>query len=161
MRPRATNPPLTKREYVALAGFRGALRSFLRFVESGARAAGLTPHQHQLLLAIRGRHDRDWATVGELAEALQVRHHTAVGLIDRCARLGCVRREPEPADRRRRRIVLTVEGMRRLERLSQRNRRELAVLRRALDLALLEAADGRLPRTCAGIPPARHPRGLR
>lgn len=135
----AASPPaaLSKRDYVTLASFRASLRRFLKFVEAGARDAGLTPQQHQLLLAIRGCPDRDWAGVGELAAALQVRHHTAVELVDRCAGLGYVRRSVEPGDRRRVQVSLTAKGMRKLERLTRSNRRELAGLRRALDVALL------------------------
>jgi DNA-binding MarR family transcriptional regulator len=129
--------PLEKADYVALARFRGALRGFLRFTESAARAAGLTPQQHQLLLAVRGRPGKDWATVGELALELQVRPHTAVGLIDRAAALGLVLRAAAPEDRRRVRVALTRRGRDTLERLTQRNRRELRGLRRALDLTRL------------------------
>ena len=128
---------LSKQDYVALARFRAALRRFLRFVEAGACEAGLTPQQHQLLLAIRGCPDRDWAVVGELAASLQVRHHTAVELVDRCVVEGFVRRATEAGDRRRVRIHITPAGLRRLERLTMRNRRELEGLRRALDVALL------------------------
>lgn len=133
---------LSKRDYVALARFRAALRGFLRFVEAGARDAGLTPQQHQLLLAIRGCPDRDWAAVGELAASLQVQHHTAVELVDRCEGLGLVRREVEPTDRRRVHVHLTALGRRKLERLTRSNRRELEGLRRALDVALLSEARG-------------------
>lgn len=130
-------PVLAPRDYVALARFRAVLRAFLRSADAGARAAGLTPQQHQLLLAIRGRPGREWAGIGELAAALQVRHHTAVGLVDRCAALGLVRRSASPVDRRRVRVLLTAKGARSLERLTQRTRRELLGLRRALDPALL------------------------
>lgn len=129
--------PLSKREYVALAHFRADLRRFLRFVEAGAREAGLTPQQHQLLLAIRGCPDRDWAGVGDLAASLQVRHHTAVELVDRCVGLGLVRRAVEPDDRRRVHVHLTPKGLRKLERLTRSNRRELEGLRRALDVTFL------------------------
>jgi DNA-binding MarR family transcriptional regulator len=129
---------LTKADYEALAGFRAALRRFLRYTEEGARAAGITPQQHQLMLAIRGRPGRDWASVAELAEALQVRHHTAVGLVDRCEEVGLIRRTADPDDRRQLRVLLTARGSEILERLSVRNRRELAALREALDFSLLE-----------------------
>lgn len=128
---------LAKSDYVALSRFRTILREFLRFSEGAARAAGLTPQQHQLLLAVRGQRGREWALVGELAHALQLRHHTAVELIDRCVLVGMVRREVDARDRRRVRVRLTVRGRRTLDRLTLRNRRELIGLRRALDLALL------------------------
>ena len=76
---------LSKEDYESLASFRGALRRFLRFSEEGARAAGITPQQHQALLAVMGQNGRDWASISEIAEFLQLKHHTAVGLIDRCA----------------------------------------------------------------------------
>lgn len=123
---------LTKADYVALAAFRAALRRFLHFTETGARAAGLSPQQHQLLLAVKGRPGRDWATVGELAESLGVRHHTAVGLVDRCVDLALVRRHRQGDDRRVVQVWLTPKGARILERLSRQNRRELEALRKAL-----------------------------
>jgi DNA-binding MarR family transcriptional regulator len=79
--PTATSA-LTDAEYHALARFRFALRVFLRFSKDAARAAGVTPEQHQLLLAVRGS-DSGSPTVSDLAESLQVRHHSAVELIDR------------------------------------------------------------------------------
>src|SRR5436305_6662661 len=87
---------ISKSEYEALAAFRAALRRFLHFSEQGAREAGLTPQQHQLLLAVKGQPGRDWATVSDLAEALQISHHAAVGLVDRCARAELAQRVPDP-----------------------------------------------------------------
>jgi DNA-binding MarR family transcriptional regulator len=132
---------ISKAEYVALAAFRAALRRFLRFSEEGAREAGLTPQQHQLLLAVKGQPDRDWASVSELAEALQVRHHAAVGLVDRCERAGLVQRSPDPEDRRQVQVRLTGQGEEILERLSARNRRELRALQQALRLPPLESME--------------------
>jgi DNA-binding MarR family transcriptional regulator len=119
----------TKADYEALLAFRSAIRRFLRFSEEGAHMAGITPQQHQLLLAVKGQPGRDWAFVGELAEALQVRHHAAVGLVDRCARAELVRRSTDPHDRRQVRVLLTERGEELLARLSQRNRSELRSLR--------------------------------
>ncbi len=134
---------LSQAEYAALARFRARLRGFLRFTEREAGRVGLTPRQHQLLLAVRARPEGA-ATVGELADALQLRHHTTVELVDRAAALGVVRRAPDPEDRRRVHVCLTAAGRRALTRLSLRHRRELRGLRRALDLALLgEPADAR------------------
>ena len=123
---------LKKSDYEALAAFRATLRRFLRFTEEGARAAGLTPQQHQLLLAIKGTPGRDWALVMELAEALQISHHAAVGLVNRCQQSGWARRETDPADRRQVRVLLTAEGEAILENLSERNRAELQQLQKAL-----------------------------
>jgi DNA-binding MarR family transcriptional regulator len=129
---------ISKADYEALAAFRSALRRFLRFSEQGARAAGLTPQQHQLLLAVKGRPGREWASISDLAEALQVRHHAAVGLVDRCERAGLARRTPDPDDRRQVRVTLTEKGEAILERLSHRNLSELKTLRQALRLSFLE-----------------------
>ncbi len=71
---------VTKAEYEALAAFRYNLRQFLSFSESAAASAGLTPRQYQAFLAIKGFPGRDSVTIGELAEQLQIAHHSAVGL---------------------------------------------------------------------------------
>jgi DNA-binding MarR family transcriptional regulator len=112
-------------EYRALAEFRRALRSFLHFSEQAAREAGLTPAQHQLLLAIKGNASGDQPTVGELAESLKLRHHSAVELIDRAAVAGLVEREHDPIDGRLQRLVLTDLGEQKLAALSQLHRDEL------------------------------------
>ena len=93
-------------DYAALAEFRFALRQFQIFSEAKAAEAGLTPQQHQALLAIRGA-DPDDATVGYVAQRLIVRPHTASELIDRLETLGLVRREPTQSDRRRALLRLT------------------------------------------------------
>ncbi|MFN3652985.1 MAG: MarR family winged helix-turn-helix transcriptional regulator [Armatimonadota bacterium] len=129
---------LEKADYEALAAFRRALRRFLHHSDEGARQAGVTPQQHQLLLAIKGQRGRDWASITDLADALQVRHHAAVGLVDRSERSGLVRRTTDPEDGRQVRVVLTEAGEEVLDHLSQWNRQELATLRRALDLSFLE-----------------------
>jgi DNA-binding MarR family transcriptional regulator len=137
---------IDKEEYEALFGFRYALRRFLRFSEQGARAAGLTAQQHQLLLAVKGQPGRDWASISDLAEALQIRHHAAVGLVDRCERAQLVQRTPHPGDRRQVRVLLTEKGEAVLARLSARNLRELRTLQHALSLAFLEALEREEPR---------------
>jgi DNA-binding MarR family transcriptional regulator len=132
---------ISKADYEALAAFRAALRRFLRFSEQGARAVGLTPQQHQLLLAVKGQPGRDWASISDLAAALQVRHHAAVGLVDRCERAGLVARGPDPVDRRQVRVTLTPHGEAILAGLSSRNRRELRALQKALRLSLLRTGE--------------------
>ena len=102
----APDAALTKADYEALAAFRHALRRFLDFSGDAAKAAGLTPQQHQALLAIKGFPDRDRVTIGELAEQLVQRHHSTVGLVDRLEGLGLVRRDVDPADRRRIHVAL-------------------------------------------------------
>jgi DNA-binding MarR family transcriptional regulator len=119
------SPKITGDQYETLAAFRYALRKFLSFSESAARAAGVTPQQHQALLAIKGFPERDQITVGKLAERLQLRHHSAVGLIDRLAQEQLVSRTPAQEDRRRVLIRLTRHGEDKLEKLSALHREQL------------------------------------
>lgn len=114
----ARKPPIAKAHYEQLAELRYALRQFLRFSEDAAQAAGLTPQQHQAMLAIKGFPGRDQITIGELAERLQIRHHSAVGLADRLVREKYARRLPGRADRRQVHLALTVRGEAVLEALS-------------------------------------------
>jgi DNA-binding MarR family transcriptional regulator len=120
----APDDRLTDAEYRILARFRFALRVFMRFSKDAARRAGLTPDQHQLLLAIRGS-DSGRPTVSELAEALQIRHHSAVELIDRAVDAGLLARGGDPTDGRLRRVHLTARGSEILESLSAVHREEL------------------------------------
>ena len=112
-------------DYKALAQFRFELRKFLAFSEAAARRQKLTPQHHQALLAIKGFSGDGAATIGNLAARLLVRHHTAVELVDRMARLGLVVRVADPTDGRRSLIKLTSDGERRLRKLSQLHLREL------------------------------------
>lgn len=108
-----------------LAAFRYALRRFLHFSEEAAHAAGITPQQHQALLAIKGFPDRDRVTVGELAERLQLRHHSAVGLVDRLVAENLVTRAASSSDRRRVFVQLTRHGEHILGKLSAAHTRQL------------------------------------
>ena len=119
----ARRGPLTRNEYETLAAFRHALRRFLAFSARAARTAGLSPQQHQALLAVKGAGGRP--TVGALAAQLQRRHQSVVGLVDRLARRGLARRERSAADRRLVRVVLTARGERLLAGLSAAHRDEL------------------------------------
>lgn len=116
---------VNKTDYETLAAFRYALRQFLQFSEQAANAVGLTPQQHQALLAIKGFPGRDYVTIGELAERLRIRHHSAVGLVDRLAAQGWVSREAAQADRRQVYVTLTSKGLQLLEQLSATHREEL------------------------------------
>jgi DNA-binding MarR family transcriptional regulator len=122
------NPTLSKGQYELLAAFRYALRRFLHFSETAAHAAGITPQHHQALLAIKGFPGRDWATVGELAERLQIRHHSAVGLVDRLVVDKLVRRESSQGDHRQVFVRLTRRGEIVLERLSELHQTQLQIL---------------------------------
>ena len=123
-------PPhdLTDGDYRRLLGLRTRLRGFLRWSEDQARAAGLTAAQHQLLLAVRGHDDPAGPTIGEVADYLYLRHHSAVGLVDRADDAGLVRRMDDPEDRRVTRVLLTEAGRRALRALSEQHIDELARL---------------------------------
>ena len=116
---------LRKAQYETLAAFRYALRKFIHFSEMAADAANITPQQHQALLAIKGFPERDHVTVGELAERLQLRHHSVVGLIDRLVLEKFVSRIPSKADRRAVLIQLTNRGEKTLEKLSALHHEQL------------------------------------
>ena len=117
--------PLSKSQYETLAAFRFALRRFLRFSEDAAASAGITPRQHQALLAIKGFPGRDHVSVSELAERLQIKHHSAVGLLDRLVAEKLVSRTASPEDRRRVHIRLTARGEKILGDLVAEHREQL------------------------------------
>jgi DNA-binding MarR family transcriptional regulator len=116
---------LAKSEYETLAAFRYALRRFVHFSEEAAEAAGVTAQQYQALLAIKGFPGREKVTVGELAERLQLRHHSAVGLIDRLAREKLVIRAPSSGDHRKVLIQLTTRGETIVEKIASLHRKQL------------------------------------
>jgi DNA-binding MarR family transcriptional regulator len=116
---------MTTPDYRALSRFRAALRRFMRGSEDAARGAGLTPAQYQLLLAIKGHAAPVPPSVGEVAEALQLRPNSVVELVDRASSAGLVERRPDPVDARRQRIVLTDHGERKLDALSEVQQDEL------------------------------------
>lgn len=124
-RKKATERREAPPDYRLLAEFRRVLRQFLAFSESAAREAGLTPQQHQALLAIEGFEDDRLPTVGDLAKRLVIRHHSAVGLVDRLAREGLVARQDDATDRRRVTLTLTKKAERLLAGLSAAHRDEL------------------------------------
>jgi DNA-binding MarR family transcriptional regulator len=130
--------PVSDAEYQALAQFRRALRAFLHFSEEAARQAGLTPAQHQLLLAIRGNRSASPPTIGDIAEWMKLRHHSMVELVDRAEAAGLVRRVDDPDDHRRQRVALTPIGAERLAALSALHREELRRFREE-GIASLEA----------------------
>jgi DNA-binding MarR family transcriptional regulator len=119
----------TDAEYRQLLEFRTSLRQFLQWSEEQALDEHVTPAQHQLLLAVRG-HDGGAPTIGDVADTLLLRHHSAVGLVDRAAEAGLVQRDRDPDDHRVVRLRLTRAGARKLARLSARHLEELRRLRR-------------------------------
>lgn len=130
---RARRP--TAQDYEELLGFRTALRRFLRWSEERARAVGLTPAQHQLLLAIKGHPGEVAPTIGELSDYLVSRHHSVVELVDRAVDTGLVERCRDEADHRIVHLLLTPLGEERIEELSQLHREELRRLAPLLGLA--------------------------
>ncbi len=111
--------------YERLLALRSGLRRFQRWSEQQARVAGLTPAQHQLLLAIRGHPDRRGPTIGEVADYLLLRHHSTGELVDRADVAGLVIRVRDTSDHRIIRLQLTKEGNERLEALSALHLEEL------------------------------------
>ena len=112
-------------EYQSLAEFRYQIRRFLHFSEQATRAAGIEPQQHQLLLAIKGLPEGRQATIGELAERMQLQHHSAVELIDRLVERGFVQRCRDEEDLRRVLVSITARGEEILRELSFEHRAEL------------------------------------
>lgn len=141
---------LTDRDFERLLAFRLGLRRFLHWSEEQAEEAGLTPAQHQLLLVIRGSEDVHGPTIGSISDALLLRHHSAVELIDRAEHAGLVERRGDPDDRRVVRVVLTRKGRGMLERLAIRHLEELHELAPVLE-ALIKAVD-----TTPSQPSERH-----
>jgi DNA-binding MarR family transcriptional regulator len=116
---------VTQAEYESLAAFRYVLRKFMRFSEEAAQSAGLTPQQHQALLTIKGFPGRDSVTVGELAEWLQIKHHSAVGLVNRLVAQDLVERKAATEDRRQVYISLTERGTALLSELTAAHKEEV------------------------------------
>ncbi|WP_427896197.1 MarR family winged helix-turn-helix transcriptional regulator [Kribbella sp. GL6] len=129
-----TTEALTKADFEALARFRSGIRRYLRFSEQTVREHGLTPQQYQLMLALKGYPGRDWATLRELADRLQLRHHSVVELVDRAQAQDLVRRDPHPDDARAVQVRLTPNGERALGRLSALHRDELQRMSAVLTL---------------------------
>jgi len=143
---RRSEPTLSDADYERLATLRYGLRRFLHWSAEQARQAGVTPTQHQLLLAIRSSRDPRGPTVGEVADVLLIRHHSAVGLIDRAQEAGLISRERDADQQSVVHLQLTERGGSTLEAVSELHLRELAQLAptmRALFGALneSEAAD--------------------
>ena len=132
--------PLTDEDYHSLAEFRHALRRFLAFSENAARDHDITPAQHQLLLAIRGSARDRQPSTSDLAEALQLRLHSAGELIDRAETNGLVQRHVDPGDARRTLLALTERGTSLLDSLSLLHRSELRTFRTEL-AAILDHLD--------------------
>ncbi len=117
--------PLSKAEYEMLAAFRYTLRRFLSFSERAAATVGLTQQQYQALLAVRAHGGNELLTISELAEQMLIKHHSAVGMVNRLEEVGMVRRERSTIDARKVGLRLTPAGLRVFDRLANLHRAEL------------------------------------
>lgn len=140
IRAKTSARPMSKADYEALAQFRYQLRRFLRFSEEVSQGHGVTPLQYQLLLQIKGFPGRDWASVTELAERLQSKHHGVVALVSRCESLGLVQRRASTSDLRQVEVRLTPAGERCVGGLAGVHRDELESLLGLLTLPGLAPA---------------------
>jgi DNA-binding MarR family transcriptional regulator len=128
--------PLEDRDYQDLLVFRNELRQFLRWSENRARDAGLTPALHQLLLVLRGDPTTNGPTITDLADALQMRHHSAVELVKRAEAAGLISRQRDDSDHRRVHLHLTNRGRRQLELLTREHLPRVHVLAHTLQRTL-------------------------
>jgi len=156
----AISPELEINDYRALSAFRYSIRKFLRFSEEAAREAGIEPQHHQLMLAIKGLPEGRLATVGEIAERLQIQHHSSVELINRLVEQGLVQRKRADGDRRQVLISLTARGERILRDLSIHHRNELQASAPEL-IAALRSILGGNRRTQARASASRRRRAAR
>lgn len=120
---------LTKLDYQRLAHFRFRLRRFLRLSETLCKDNGLTPLQYQLLLQLKGGGEREWASIVELADQLQSKHHGVVALVDRCVKAGLVERRMNRDDRRMVEVHLLLRGEELLASIAALHQDELKLLR--------------------------------
>jgi DNA-binding MarR family transcriptional regulator len=140
----ANSKQISITDYQALAEFRYQLRRFIRYSEQVARAAGIEPQQHQVLLAIKGLPNGEKATIGKLAERLQLQHHSTVELIDRLCERGLVERQRDEADQRRVLVHLTTQGEAMLQHLSTHTLAELKLTGPTLVKTLEELLSGKV-----------------
>ncbi len=144
-------PALTQKDFEHLLELRTGLRRFLRWSEERASTAGLTPAKHQLLLAIRGHPEPGGPTIGEISDYLVLRHHSAVGLVDRAEADGLVERTPDPNSRSVVRVTLTAAGKKKLDALAEAHLEEIAHLAPTMQTLwrALEGGDGATPHPAA------------
>jgi DNA-binding MarR family transcriptional regulator len=132
-------PTISSTDYESLAELRYEIRKFLRFSEQVARRAGLEPRQHQLMLALKGLPPGVRPRISELADRLQIQHHSTVELVNRLAGNGFVKRQRGGHDRREVLLTLTPKGEKTLRELSLHHRQELSTTGPALIAALRRA----------------------
>jgi DNA-binding MarR family transcriptional regulator len=133
MSPTDDKDPLLDEDYQRLLAFRSELREFLRWSEQAAHNGGLTPSLHQLLLVVRGHPTSPGPTIGQAAQALDIRHHSAVELAQRAETTGLIRRERDPLDQRRMHLELTDRGRQQLEGLTRAHLPRIKALAGILD----------------------------
>ncbi len=143
MNPATTARPLRDEDYQRLLAFRKELREFLRWSEQAADDSGLTPSLHQLLLVVRGHPTTPGPTIGQAAQALHIRHHSAVELAQRAETTGLIRRERDPLDQRRMHLELTDHGRQQLESLTRAHLPRIQTLAGILDDVLQYPGDTR------------------
>jgi DNA-binding MarR family transcriptional regulator len=138
---------LDQADFEHLLELRTGLRRFLRWSEDQAKAVGLTPAKHQLLLAIKGHPDLAGPTIGEIADYLVLRHHSVVGLVDRAVSDGLVKRTPDTNSKSVVRVTLTETGADKLDTLAETHIQELKHLAPTMQTLWreLENADGDTP----------------
>jgi len=141
---------LKQSDYAALADFRYQIRRFLHFSEQAARHAGVEPQHHQLMLALRGSGNKNGSRIADLAERLQIQHHSAVELVSRLEEKDLIQRNRGAEDRREVYVSLTPHGERVLRELTLHHREELRSAAPAL-IAALRRVTGRGSRR-----PAKH-----
>jgi DNA-binding MarR family transcriptional regulator len=152
---------LGQSDFEHLLELRTGLRRFLRWSEEQAKAAGLTATKHQLLLAIKGHPDPAGPTIGEIADYLVLRHHSAVELVNRAVKEGLVQRNPDPISKSVVRVTVTPAGAAKLDGLAEAHLEEIAHLAptmRTLWRQLERATDGNSPHPAARRPRAAVPR---
>lgn len=148
---------LSDRDYQRLLELRTGLRRFLHWSGDEARAAGLTPTQHQLLLAIRGHGDPRGPTIGEVADYLVLQHHSAVGLTDRAVAAGLVVRSPDHQHPSSVRLALTSLGGGCLDALAASHMEELARLAPTTEAFWRPVDERRPPRHSSARPSSLRP----
>jgi len=140
--------PLRQREYEILAAFRYTLRRFLAFSDAAAARVGLTQQQYQAMLAVRAHSGEAPISISELAATMLVKHHSAVGMVDRLEELGMLKRERSDGDKRKVGLRLTARGLQVFERLATAHRAELRRVGPGLGrfMNYFARPDGRSPR---------------
>jgi DNA-binding MarR family transcriptional regulator len=145
-------PPLEPADFQSLGEFRRAIRDFLVFSEEAARSHGVTSQQHQALLAIKAHSGPEAMSIGELADSLLIKNHSAVGLVSRLVERGLVRRCGSETDRRRVLLTLDARGEEILTRISHNNLRKLAETAKSLRRVLSTLRKLELGHTAKGEP---------